>query len=562
MTTERDPIARLIDDYRARRINRRTFFQHAATVGLSLSAAGQVLAANSTALAAAPATAAGVRAGGVLQEGYDRDVSVLDPVATPWWDATLYPATHETLIATDPNGKFVPMLAASWAVSSDALTWTFKIRPNLTFQSGAPCDAHAVAACMNIFRNPSGGSPNWGFWTPVTSVVATDATTVVAKLSHPYADFPFVLNNGYSAIFNPAKHKALGSKYGQKGVDGTGPFTLAEFVPGSHCTVKRWGKYPGSIVPFFQNKGKPYLDGVVWQVLLEPATRAQEIEAGNVDALHGPAPQDVARLKSNPNLVVIERQEPSLYLLGLNFQKTSLGFDDVRVRQAVSHAIDRQAIAEKIFFGLASPSYTLVPSAWPYYEPSVAQYGTFDPTLSKKLLAQAGWTGSGIRTKNGKKLSFSIYVEQDKTEQLIAQAVQAMLLNIGIDMHFTALDPATYFTKVALKPDGYMIKNLWTNMFDASLLFAQSTYFPPNCCDYSLAKIPVLDAALNAWQHAASEAQLKAAARQAQLIAAQQLPFIAIVTPTNVWVHHKKVHGWMPTQSNLYPFYQDVWLES
>ena len=65
-------------------------------------------------------------------------------------------------------------------------------------------------------------------------------------------------------------------------------------MPGSHATVARWKGYPGSIVPFFQNKGQPYLDGIQYQVLTEPATRAQEIEAGNVDALHGPAPQDVA----------------------------------------------------------------------------------------------------------------------------------------------------------------------------------------------------------------------------------------------------------------------------
>jgi ABC-type transport system substrate-binding protein len=110
-------------------------------------------------------------------------------------------------------------------------------------------------------------------------------------------------------------------------------------------------------------------------------------------------------------------------------------------------------------------------------------------------------------------------------------------------------------------PVGYMFKNLWTNMFDASLLFSDSKYFVPACCNASFAKIPALDAAFDAWQSAGSVTQLKSAAKRAQLVFAQQLPFIPLVTPLVAWVHTKKVHGWLPYESNLYPFYNDVWLE-
>lgn len=547
----------LIAQYEDHEIDRRAFFKRAAALGVSMSVAGAVLAGARTKIAAA---AAGAKTGGTLREGYDRDVSRMDPVNTTWWDPGLYPATHETLVATDANNKFVPMLAESWSTSSDGLTWTFTLRNGLRFQSGAPCDATAVAAAMRLFADPKNGV-NAGFWAPIKSITAVGKRTVKVTLKHPYADFPFVLNNGYSAIMNVKTRARLKDKYGVTKTDGTGPFELTSFVPGSHANVKRWKGYPGSIVPFFANKKQPYLDGISWQVLLDPATRAKEIEAGNIDTLRNPAPQDVPRLQGNSDLAVMEFQEPSLYMFGVNFKHAELGFDDLRVRQAFSHAIDRNAIAKTVFFGKADPAYTLVPSKWVYYDKRVETYGTYDPKKSAALLDAAGWKkgAGGMRVKNGKKLAFKIIVENDKFEQLIAQAIQQMLAKIGVQLSFT-VHGADYFTLFTKGPVGFTFKNLWTNMFDASILFSSSKYTVPACCNAAFAKIPALDKAFDDWQHARTTAQLKSAASRAQLVAAQQLPFIPIVTPRVVWVHTKKVHGWVPTEPNLYPFYNDVWI--
>ena len=386
-------------------------------------------------------------------------------------------------------------------------------------------------------------------------------------MAHPYADLLFVLNSGYSAIFDNKVREELGDKYGVTECDGTGPFTLTELVPGSHCTVARWDAYPGSGSGIFENEGKAFLDGIRWEVLLEPATRAQELEAGNVDALHGPAPQDVDRLKSDDRFAVIEFQEWSLYQLGLNYQQTKLGFDDVKVRQAFMHAIDRQAIVDTIFFGKASPSYTIVPSAFPYYDESVEQYGVFDPEMAGSLLDDAGWTvgDGGVREKNGQQLSFETIIEAyDKTEGLIAQAVQGMLKDVGIDMQLKEVND--FYTDKGFFVEGgpvaYMVKNVWPYMFDASLLFSDSHYFLPNCCNGSFTKIAELDDAFAAWQSASDAAELETASQKALQVAAEQVAFVPIVTPLNVWVHDKKVHGWVPNQPNLYPFYNDVWLES
>ena len=380
--------------------------------------------------------------------------------------------------------------------------------------------------------------------------------------AHPYADFPYVLNNGYSAIYNVKTRQTLKANYGVKGTDGTGPFTLKEFVPGSHVTVKRWEKYPGTILPFLTNKRKPYLDAIRWEVLLEPATRAKEIEAGNIDTLRGPAPQDVDRLKHNDKLAVIEFQEPAMYQLGVNFRRKDLGFDDVRVRQG--RIVHR-------FIALAS-------SAWSTAGVAGLEGGdqALEPPLLFRLVAPGYEIGAGplwrlpeaqrpgaggIRQKNGKRLSFKVIIEQDATEALVAQAVQQMLKAIGIDMSFVQ-HGADYYEVVLKGAVAYMVKQLWTNVFDASLLWASSQYFAPACCNVTYIKIPELDKAFYDWQHARSESQLRAASQRAQMISAKQLPFIPIVTPHVVWVHSKKVHGWLPTQSNLYPFYNDVWISA
>ena len=190
--------------------------QRAAALGISGSIVARALASASPALA----RPAGPTKGGVLREGYDRDVSKIDPVATSWWDATLFPVTHETLLTADPSGKFTPMIARSWSVSKDGKTWTFKLRSGLKFQSGAPLDAKAIKAAFNEIRTKG---VNAGFWGPVASVIARNSTTLVIKLKHPYADLPYVLNSGYSAIYNKKTRDKLKAGYGSKGVDGSGP---------------------------------------------------------------------------------------------------------------------------------------------------------------------------------------------------------------------------------------------------------------------------------------------------------------------------------------------------
>jgi peptide/nickel transport system substrate-binding protein len=557
-----DQITSSLAAYLDGRLDRRAFLQKMAAIGVGATSAASLLAAcGGSGSSASSTTAAQIVKGGILHEGYNRDVSRPDPVNTFWADPSVWPVLHETVITQDPQGKFTGSLASQWATSSDGLEWTFTIRPGLKFQSGAPCDASAIAEAMNEFRNPSMGT-NAGFWAPVVAITADGPTTVKVKLKHPYADLPWVLNNGYSAIFNPAVRKKLGVHYGETGADGTGPFKFESFVPGSHMSVKKWAEYPGG--PPFLHKGPAYLDGITWEVMIDATSRVQGIQSGTIDTLIGPAPQDVAALKGDSSLSVIEFQNPAIYVLGLNFKETDLGFDDPRVRRAISYAIDRETIAKTVFFGQAVPAYTLANSQWAFYDKSVEQYTKFDPAQAKQLLSEAGWkpNSSGIVEKNGKPLSFSIIAEEnDKLELLMDQAIQQMLKAVGIQMNFVGYG-ANYFDKFLASPQGYTFQISWSQILDASLLFSDVKYVSPACCNASFANVAELNDAYDEWQHAGSETAMRDAASKAQLVAAQQAPLVPLVTPVAAWAHTSKVHNWLPNPYNFYSFYNDVWLDA
>lgn len=563
-----DELNELVAGYQAKEIDRRTFLKGAIALGLTTASIGAILAAcGSGSEKAATTTAAVVGTtpegpaepvrGGIFLEGYDRDVQRMDPITALWWDAALYPATHEALFAQAADGSFETMLSDGWKVSDDQRVWTFPIRSGLTFHGGQPCDAAAVAASFNVTTDPAGGGFIHTFFAGVDTVEAV-GDSVVFRMKHPFANFMSVANNGFASVFHVETRKALGGDYGLQEEAGTGPFVLEDFAPGSHLDVSRWDEYPGSTLSFIENKGPAYVDGIRWVVLTEPSTRAQEIEAGAIDALHGPAWQDVQRLKDNPGLVVVENVEWGHYFMGLDSTNSELGFDDVRVRQAISHAIDREAIVDAILFGFGEPAYSIVPTADPFYDPATRPFGTLDLDKSKALLEDAGWTlgDDGVRQKDGKRLSFEIIVETDAVEQLIAQAVSGGLSEVGIDMSFVAVETGQWWERVG-DETGYMFRNLWTNMIDGAMLWMIAEMgLPP-----ASASIPALDAGYEDWRRAGDAEALATASRSIQLVAAEELPIFPIVTPANIWVHKPDVRGWTPLQPNLYPLYQDVWLD-
>ena len=313
----------LVSEYVERKITRRTFMKRAAAMGVMATSAAAILAACQAATPSATTSAPGTGApgsaapesaaptpggevtrGGTFIEGYDRDFSPVTTNNAAWVDPT-HEALLEPLVRPDPAGVITPMLAESWESNANATEWRFKLRSGLKFHSGEPVTAAAVVASFDIARGETGQHPQW--WTQVTDVSAEGDDVVVVTCDKPYYTFlDAVARQEFANVYNVETATAAGADYGVTVVDGTGPFELQEFQPGSHVLANRWDEYPGPGASWFDNEGPAYLDAVRWVPLLEAANRANELLSGNVHAIKRPLPADLEALTSNPDVVVIE----------------------------------------------------------------------------------------------------------------------------------------------------------------------------------------------------------------------------------------------------------------
>ena len=231
------------------------------------------------------------------------------------------------------------------------------------------------------------------------------------------------------------------------------------------------------------------------------------------------------------------------------------------MRQAMSMALDREAIVKGLFFGQGSPMYGPVTSGDKYYTADVEQFNKFNLDQAKGLVADVGWKpgADGILEKNGKKMSFSLVVQAESQNQQLGAVIQAQLKELGMDVKVDAFDRGTYFSKLS-DADALLFFYLWPVPIDVVSLFVNSKSIPaPN---WAHATVQSIDDAIATWQSAPDEAGLKKAAATFQVEVAKNLPIIPLVNRNNIWVSRKAVHGWLPHQWNLYPYYNDVWLES
>jgi ABC-type transport system substrate-binding protein len=497
----------------------------------------------------------GARRGGTLREGYDYGFSRCDPATGPHVDPA-WCAIYETVTVSDADGRLKPMLAGSWRADPDGLAWRLPIPAGITFQSGAACDAEAVAAAFRVHGDPRESPVNAFFWKSVRDVGAADGEVVV-RLHHPNVGLPRLLRSWHSAIHNQAlRERTPGDEWGFTVADGTGPFRLA-VVAADREEVERWDGYRGPRAPWLSNPGPAYLDRIRWVPLFDERERAAALEAGEVDCLQNPSLLDVDRLAANPELEVIEFQQPALVYLALDHEHTGLGFDDLRVRQAISVAIDRDAIVATDLAGHGAPAHGPVPSASPWYAPGVEAFNHFDPRRAIDLLDAAGLEPGA----DGTRLRFTANVVEDATVRRAAASLQRMLREVGVELELEEIAGFDAFYGSLLEhPAAFVSKWFWPDPVDAIVGFISSwSHAGPN---WQRASIPAIDEACLAWQQAADEDAQRSAARDIQVRSAETLPLIPLFFPSMVWAHHRRVHGWQPHGHDLYPLYGDVWIEA
>lgn len=491
--------------------------------------------------------------GGFLVEGYDYAFSRCDPGTGAHVDPA-WCAIYETSTVRGPGGGLDPMLAAGWS-SQDLSSWRFPIRPGARFHSGAIADARAVAAAMRLHSDPVASPINAFFWKNVRDI-EIDGDAVVLRLHEPAVAPPRLLRSWHTGIHNQAERDRLGDEYGYVGADGTGPFRFQKIVPGKAFEVTRWEGFRGSGASFLRNHGPAYLDGVRWVPILPEGDRTTALEEGTVDCIQNASLLDVDRLCDNPELRVIEFQQSALVYLGLDHQAEELGFGDVRVRRAMSMAIDKDSLVGRELGGHAWAAHSPIPSQSRWYNPSVESLNRFDPGGAIELFDQAGLKPDA----EGVRLRFEALVLEDSTVRRAARRISEMLRDVGVEVRLQEVAGFdAFYGRLSQHPEAFISKWFWPEPVDAIIGFISSwSHAGPN---FQRASSPDIDAACHAWELALDEQQQLSAAHEIQRLSAEELPLIPLFFPAAVWAHHRRVHGWQPNVNDLYPLYNDVWLE-
>ncbi|MEQ1517712.1 MAG: ABC transporter substrate-binding protein [Usitatibacteraceae bacterium] len=468
---------------------------------------------------------------------------------------------YEGLVGRDKNFKLVPWLAVSWS-QPDPLTWRFKLRPKVTFHDGAPFTADDVVFSLERIL-----SPNSQLKSSVQGVARAkkvDDLTVDLIMREPNPVllnhlFTFrIMNKAWATkhnTVNPQNYKDKEDTFSSRNANGTGPFMVKERQTDVRTVLVANPKWWNAKSPERGN---------VTEVILLPiksnATRAAALLSGEVDFVNDPPPQDIARLKAVPEVKILEGLEARVqYLVFDTFRDELLyssvkgknPFKDVRVRQAVAHAIDIEAIKTKVMRNLSLPIGAIITSTDQGYAKDADKRLPFDRAKAKKLLADAGYpSGFEVTLDCG-----SVQPAAD-----ICQAVSPMLAKIGIKVTPNIVNSANFFGKLQRFDTSFYLLSWGTPTSDAlsTLQYLLHTNDGNGAGNgdgnYGRYSNPKYDELVDAFRVETDMKKRDAMIRDAMLILNRELPVLPLHQAIIPWAMRKNVTAIFPPNSIPYFF--------
>jgi peptide/nickel transport system substrate-binding protein len=344
----------------------------------------------------------------------------------------------ETLVTTPDDGtEPVPGVAESWQVSPDGLAWTFKLRRGVRFHDGTALDAAAVKFTFDRVIDPAhphAKSGKWsfvaGYLSSVKSVDVVDPLTVRLNLKYPTASLLALLALPNCAIVSPAAFAKAPDDFNQHPV-GSGRYRLETWDRGSRLVLRRHDDYWGV-------KGKP--QRLVYRWIPEANARVTELLTGGVDLILPIPPDFVERLEKTSGVTVHRKTGLTVWYVGFNVDKKP--FTDKRVRQALNHAVNKEAIARDILKGTGIPAIgPLLPGTWGF-EPAVRRYA-YDAAAARRLLTEAGYP-------NGFEVDFWVPDSGSGMQAPVdmATVIQANLAAVGVKAALKTFEWGAYLGKI------------------------------------------------------------------------------------------------------------------
>lgn len=396
-----------------------------ATTGQATTSAPATTTSAATVAPTAAAAAGTAKKGGVLKVGVQGDPVAIDPHSTSL-TATNHIVEHiyGRLVTIDATLSPKPDLAESWDISADGLVYTFKLRQGVKFHNGQPLVAGDVKYSYERVLDPKTKSTSTAGLSSIDKIETPDDGTVKITLKKPNAAFLVGLWSPNYAIVKKEDVDKNGDL--TKTANGTGPFKFKDYTPNTKLTLER--------NPNYYEAGKPYLDGIEFVPVPDDTARSTAIRTGTVDFVEYAPAKDIPQLKADKTLVITGDQNTNIRYLGFNLTQKDKPWANPKVRQAISLAMDRQAIVDAAFYGLAIPTLTVFPPGfWATLDTKVPPQ---DLKAAKAMLADAGF-GSGFKATIKTWSSYPFLSNA-------ALAVQDQLKQIGITVDVQQEDNGTF----------------------------------------------------------------------------------------------------------------------
>jgi peptide/nickel transport system substrate-binding protein len=377
----------------------------------------------------------------------------LDPtVYTSVEDNNVGDHIYDCLISRNTDMQIAPGLAESWEISDDGLTWTFHIRKGVTSHDGADFKAEQVKLSLDRTRQAPARQM---FFSVIDSIDVVDEYTLEMTTKTVAPTLPIYLSILSQMVPTEYIDEVGEEEFGRHPV-GTGPYKLAEWVPGERIVLEANEDYWG---------GAPEVKTVVFKAIPESSTRIADLMTGAVDLISHVPVQDIERVNASPGVEVVSTLGTSLWFIRFNTEMEPL--DDARVRQAMNYAVDVQAIIDSVLGGHAVRLPGLIPSHAFGYTPDVPWPYQYDPEKARELLSEAGYP-------NGFSAKFDIAGDLTGDKKEAIDVIVAQLSEVGIDVELVVWEPAVYADRrKSHELDALSMDSLSGPTFDADVLYTQ-----------------------------------------------------------------------------------------
>lgn len=467
---------------------------------------------------------------------------------------------HDVLIRRHPEtGDLVPGLLAQWDVSDDGLVWTLQLKPGIKFHSGRPLTAEDLKAAWERALDPefvaSYARNRLG---PVSEMVVKDELTLEVHFSEPFAPFLDALTDYTLSPIDLEAVEQYGDEYPRNPV-GVGPYKFVSWTAGGTIRLERNPDYQWA-PDFFENQGAGYPEVIEFSIIPEYATRRNAFLAGDLDIIEVENVEDIEMFKQDPRFEVVSVTTDRIASLDFNTAKAPT--DDVLVRRAINHAVNRLPLAAIQGPGSRPSCGPLSPASFAYWEGIEAEgvCYQYDPEKAAELLDSAGWTlgDDGFRSKDGQRLEIVLGTIQSDIFMRQAQLIQSQLREVGIDAQIVTLEAGAY---AAWRIEGN--HNLAFNHEIGLDPDPRYTSFHSSVAgvgrNFAHYRNPRMDELLEAQRREVDLEARVALWEEIQRLFIEDSIWLPMVTvPTHLAYNKERVNGF--TVSAYGEFYHDVWL--